>query len=120
MIQLLPGLRIRVLLGPAGDGTREVDRRAGALDAVLPRCLRASPQPRRSFLPASSTSSWLSGSGEIPRRHVRDQRDAEHFTAKFLGAMVSSVVDMPTRSPPMAPAIRTSAGVSNCGPRNCT
>ena len=35
-------------------------------------------------------------------------------------AMVSSVVDMPTRSPPSTPAIRTSAGVSNCGPWNWT
>ena len=33
-------------------------------------------------------------------------------------AIASSAVDMPTRSAPRMPAIRTSAGVSYCGPGN--
>ena len=34
-------------------------------------------------------------------------------------AIASRTLDIPTRSAPMIPAIRTSAGVSYCGPRNC-
>jgi hypothetical protein len=62
--------------------------------------------------PASSTSSWLSASPEMPAaRFVTSEMPSTSRPASR-AAIASSAVDIPTRCAPITFAIRTSAGVS--------
>ena len=62
--------------------------------------------------PASSTSSWLSGSPVMPAARLVTSESPSTSAPASRAAMASSVVDMPTRSPPIARTISISAGVS--------
>ena len=113
--------------------------RDGKLDPVIGRQAEIRPErsasmgqsrsrrPARSVrsfgsaaLPASITSAWLRGSGAMPAPRLVTSEMPSTSRPASRAAMVSSVVDMPTRSPPRSLAIRTSAGVSYCGPQNWT
>ena len=53
--------------------------------------------------PAASTSSWLSGSPVIPAARLVTSEMPSTSMPASRAAIASSVVDMPTRSPPIAP-----------------
>ena len=63
-------------------------------------------------LPASRTSSWLSGSLLMPAARLVTRLIPRISMPASRAAIASRVVLMPTSWPPRTPAIRTSAGVS--------
>ena len=77
---------------------------------------RSGPMRSAAASPAAVTSSPSSGTELRPAARLVASDRPRISRPTWRAAMASVTVDMPTRSPPSVPAIRTSAGVSNCGP----
>ena len=60
--------------------------------------------------PAASTSAWSSGSGEMPAAKFVTRLMPSTRAPRWRAAIVSSTVDMPTRSAPSVRSILISAG----------
>ena len=73
---------------------------------------RSEPIRAAAALPASRTSSWLSGSLLMPAARLVTRLIPRTSMPASRAAIASRVVLMPTSWPPRTPAIRTSAGVS--------
>ena len=68
------------------------------------------PQRSAASRPASRTSSWSSGVVEMPAAGLVTSEMPSTSRPLWRAAIASRAVDIPTRSPPRMPAIRTSAG----------
>src|SRR5699024_7507005 len=113
-LDLSAALRVGV---PVRPGLRGVDQgvdgsRAGAHSIAPAIRLSSRRSTGAASLPAWMTSAWSSGVGLIPAAALVTSEIANTSIPASRAAIVSSAVDIPTRSAPSTLAIRTSAGVS--------
>ena len=65
---------------------------------------------------ASMTARWSTGASVVPAAGLLTSATPATRTPAARTAIVSSTVDIPTRSAPRVASMRISAGVSKCGP----